>query len=247
MSKINSILIVEDEMIIAANIALQLTELGYQVSGIIPRGEDVMPHLQQNLPDLVLMDINLKSDLDGIDIAKLLQKVYAIPIIYLTANSDEANFNRAKETHPYAFIAKPFTKTELYRAIELTSIRLQEEQVPKKITPPNAFISSVLSDCVFVRNHDKIVKVNIADILYIEADRNYCQIHCKEKKHLLVTTLKDLEEKLVFKNLMRIHRSFMVNLSHIDEIATSHVVIAKKAIPLSAELRKQLLLHIQKV
>jgi len=247
MSKINSILIVEDEMIIAANIALQLTELGYQIAGIIPRGEDVLTHLKQSTPDLILLDINLKSDLDGIDIAKLLQKDYSIPIIYLTANSDEVNFNRAKSTHPYAFIAKPFTKTELYRAIELASIRLQEEQIPKKIPESNATISSVLNDCVFVRSHDKIVKVTIADILYIEAERNYCQIHCKEKKHLLVATLKDLEEKLLFNNLMRIHRSFIVNLSHIDEIAASHVVIAKKAIPLSAELRKQLLLHIQKV
>jgi DNA-binding LytR/AlgR family response regulator len=60
-------------------------------------------------------------------------------------------------------------------------------------------------------------------------------------------TLKDIEEKLRSNNLMRIHRSFIVNLSHIDEIATSHVVIAKKAIPLSADLKKQLLQHIQKV
>jgi len=105
----------------------------------------------------------------------------------------------------------------------------------------------VMSDSIFVRSHDKMVKVCINDILYIEAERNYCKIHCKEKEHLLVTTLKYLEEKLTTNMLMRIHRSFIVNLSHIDEIATSHVVIAKKAIPLSAELKKQLLLHIQKV
>ena len=92
-----------------------------------------------------------------------------------------------------------------------------------------------------------MVKVFISDILYIEAERNYCKIHCKDKEHLLVMTLKDVEEKLTSKNFLRIHRSFIVNITHIDEIATSHVVIAKKAIPLSAELKKQLLLHIQKV
>ncbi|WP_321538295.1 LytR/AlgR family response regulator transcription factor [Flavobacterium piscinae] len=85
-----------------------------------------------------------------------------------------------------------------------------------------------MSDSIFIRSHDKMIKVNINDILYIEAERNYCKIHCKDKEHLIVSTLKDLEEKLNVKNLMRIHRSFIINMHHIDEIATSHLVIAKK-------------------
>lgn len=111
MIKISKILIVEDEMIIAANISLQLTGLGYEITGIIPRGEEVLTHVKQNQPDLILLDINLKGDLDGIEIAELLQKDYKIPIIYLTANADEASFNRAKATHPYGFISKPFKKS----------------------------------------------------------------------------------------------------------------------------------------
>ena len=247
MEKINKILIVEDEMIIAANISMQLSNLGYNITGIIPRGEEVLVHIESNLPDIILMDINLKGDLDGVEIATLIQKSYKIPIIFLTANSDEVNFNRAKATNPYGFIAKPFKKLDLQRTIELTIIRIQEEHALEnhlEVTPDEPFI---LSDCIFVRSHDKMVKVNITDILYIEAERNYCKIHCKDKEHLLVLTLKDIEEKLSSQHFLRIHRSFIVNISHIDEIATSHVVIAKKAIPLSAELKKQLLLHIQKV
>ena len=247
MEKINKILIVEDEMIIAANISLQLTNLGYEVTGIIPRGEEALVHIEQNLPDIILMDINLKGDLDGVEIATLIQKSYKIPIIFLTANSDEVNFNRAKATNPYGFIAKPFKKLDLQRVIELTIIRIREEQTIEnhlEATPDEPFI---LSDCIFVRNHDKMIKVSITDILYIEAERNYCKIHCKDKEHLLVLTLKDIEEKLTSQHFLRIHRSYIVNLSQIDEIATSHVVIAKKVIPLSAESKKQLLLHIQKV
>jgi DNA-binding LytR/AlgR family response regulator len=247
MTKNNTILIVEDEMIIAANISLQLTHLGYEVTGIIPRAEEVLLHIGQQIPDIILMDINLKGDLDGIEVVHLIQKEYKIPIIYLTANSDEANFNRAKATNPYAFVSKPFKKLDLQRAIELTLIRIQEEQNSEKNTALVSDEPYILSDCIFVRSYDKMVKVCINNILYIEAERNYCKIHCKDKEHLLVMTLKDVEEKLTANNLMRIHRSFIVNLHHIDEIATSHVVIAKKAIPLSAELKKQLLLHIQKV
>jgi len=247
MNKNNTILIVEDEMIIAANISLQLTHLGYEVTGIIPREEEVLPHIRLHVPDIILLDINLKGDIDGIQLAHLIQKEFKIPIIYLTANADEAHFERAKETNPYAFISKPFKKLDLQRAIELTIIRIQKENETEKSIPIDNDIPFVLSDCIFVRSHNKMVKVCLNDILFIEAERNYCKIHCKDKEHLLVTTLKDLEEKLTSNNLLRIHRSFIVNLSHIDEIAMSHVVIAKKAIPLSAELKKQLLQRIQKI
>ncbi|HSN48469.1 MAG TPA: response regulator [Flavobacterium sp.] len=247
MNNSATILIVEDEMIIAANISLQLTHLGYDVTGIIPRAEEVLPQIRQQVPNIILMDINLKGDLDGIEVGQIVQEEYKIPIIYLTANSDEENFNRAKTTNPYGFISKPFKKIDLQRAIELTLVRIQEEKSREKSANLAPYEPYILSDCIFVRSHDKMIKVCINNILYIEAERNYCKIYCKDKEHLLVTTLKYLEEKLTSNNLMRIHRSFIVNLHHIDEIATSHIVIGKKAIPLSAELKKQLLLHIQKI
>ena len=247
MIKLTEILIVEDEMIIAANISMQLSNLGYDVIGIIPRAEEVLNFIQQHQPDIILMDINLKGELDGIDIVHLIHKNYKIPIIYLTANADETHFQRAKATNPYAFISKPFKKLDLQRAIELTISRIESEINIEKSNAIDCEIPFVLSDCIFVRSHDKMVKVCLNDILYIEAERNYCKIHCKDKSHLLVATLKDIEEKMAFNNFLRIHRSFIVNLSHIDEIATSHVVIAKKAIPITADLKKELLLHIQKV
>ena len=197
----NSILIVEDEMIIAANISLQLSHLGYEVSGIIPRAEEVLAQISKQIPDLILMDINLKGDLDGIDLVRLIQKEYKIPIIYLTANSNEAHFNRAKETNPYAFVSKPFKKLDLQRAIELTLVRIQEERNNEKSLDLASEEPFILSDCIFVRSHDKMVKVCISNILYIEAERNYCKIHCKDKEHLLVMTLKDIEEKLTSNTL----------------------------------------------
>jgi len=246
MSTKKSVLIVEDEMIIAVNIALQLNNLGYQVTGIISKAEEVLPHIKQQIPDILLMDINLKGEMDGIELANLIQTEYKIPIIFLTANADEAYFQRAYATKPYVFISKPFKNIDLQRAIELTLIRVDEVTIKKEIEEVLAE-PFIISDAIFVRNHDKMIKVNINDILYIEAERNYCKIHCKDKAHLLVSTLKDLEEKLVVNTLMRIHRSFIVNLFHIDEIASTHVVIAKKAIPLSSELKKELLLHFQKI
>jgi DNA-binding LytR/AlgR family response regulator len=243
MGQAVKILIVEDEMIIAANISLQLSTLGYEVSGIIPRGEEALLHIKQNQPDIVLMDIQLKGELNGIETAQLMQQEYDIPIIYLTANADDDHFEKAKATHPYAFISKPFKKLDLQRAIELTINHIQI----KELTSDSSISPFILSDCIFVRSHEKMVKVHIKDILYIEAERNYCRIHSKDKEYLLVITLKDLDEKLPQEHFLRIHRSFIVNISQIDEIANTHVVISKKAIPISKPLKDELLKRLQTI
>ena len=124
MDTLIKILVVEDEMIIGAKISMQLTSLGYEVTGILPRGEEAILHVQENKPDIVLLDINLKGQLDGIATAFRIQQLADIPIIYLTANSDEATFNKAKASKPYAFISKPFKQLDLQRAIELTISRM---------------------------------------------------------------------------------------------------------------------------
>lgn len=236
------ILIVEDEMIIAANISLQLSNLGYHISGIVPRGEEALLHLKDNKPDIVLLDIQLKGKLDGIETALLMQKEYDIPVIYLTANADDAHFDRAKTTNPYAFISKPFKKTDLQRAVELTVNRLMADD--KGIVNTPAFI---LDDRIFVKDHEKMVKIIIKDIHYIEADRNYCRIFSKEREYLLVMTLKDMEDKLPPAHFVRIHRSYIVNVSQIDEVAGSHVVIFGKALPMSKPARSELLKRLQTI
>ncbi|MGJ8592462.1 MAG: LytR/AlgR family response regulator transcription factor [Aquaticitalea sp.] len=241
------ILIVEDEMVIAANISLQLSSLGYEVTGIIPRGEEALTSIKQNQPDIVLMDIQLKGTLDGIETAQMMQKEQDIAIIYLTANADDSNFNRAKTTNPHAFISKPFKKLDLQRAIELTVNQIHCNTDSGSQASMNNNSPFILSDCIFVRNHEKMVKVDIKDILYIEAERNYCRIYSKDKEYLLVMTLKDMDAKLPQKHFIRVHRSFIVNLSQIDEVATSHIVIARKAIPVSKTLKEELLNRLQTI
>lgn len=241
MESATKILIVEDEMLIAANLSLQLTELGYEVTGIMPRAEDALYQIRESPPDIVLVDVQLKGKMDGIEMVGTMQKELNIPVIYLTANADDANFYRAKHTHPYAFISKPYKKLDLQRAIELTIVQTRSEEhfVPPAIS--NEAPAYVLSEYLFVRNNNKLVKVEIKDILYIEAERNYCRIRTKDKEYLLVMTLKDMDEKLPQQHFIRLHRSFIVNLSKIDEIATSHIVIDKTAIPVNKALKEELL------
>jgi DNA-binding LytR/AlgR family response regulator len=246
MDTLIKILVVEDEMIIAAKISMQLTSLGYEVTGILPRGEQAIQQLKENMPDIILLDINLKGEIDGIETARKVQLLADIPIIYLTANSDEATFNRAKPTRPYAFISKPFKQLDLQRAIELTISRMAENATgwitENKTGEAPPFI---LSDRIFVRHKDKMIKIMLADILYLEADRNYSRIFTSAKEYVLAITLKTIEDKLNTELFMRIHRSYLVNIAQVDEVTESHVMIATKAIPLGSGMREQLMQRIK--
>ena len=230
--------------------------LGYEVTGIVPRGEEAVMHAEQNPPDIVLLDINLKGTIDGIETAKQMQRFGEIPIIYLTANTDEGTFNRAKSTRPFAFISKPFKQLDLQRAIELAISRMAENQTGKMektegITPDNddakADAPYILSDRIFVKHKEKMVKIFIADILYIEADRNYSHIFTKNKEFMLSITLKGFEDKILSNAFLRVHRSFIINLAQVDEVAENHVIIGQKAIPLSVTMREDLLKRLRTI
>ena len=246
MDTLIKILVVEDEMIIAAKISMQLTSLGYEVTGILPRGEQAIQHVKENKPDIILLDINLKGELDGIETARQVQQFANIPIIYLTANSDEATFNRAKPTKPSAFISKPFKQLDLQRAIELTITRMAENatelHTENKTEEEQPFI---LSDRIFVRYKEKMIKIMLEDILYMEADRNYSHIFTSSREYVLSITLKTIEEKMSMQLFMRIHRSYLINITHVDEVAENHVMIANKMIPIGTGMREQLMQRIQ--
>ena len=239
------ILVVEDEMLIGAKISMLLTNLGYEVTGILPRGEDAIIHVEENKPDIIVLDINLKGEIDGIETAAILQRKN-IPVIYLTANSDDATFNRAKLTGPTAFISKPFKQLDLQRAIELTIVHLAHTD-PYSVTPTEVHEEQpfILADRIFVRYTGRMVKIMLMDILYMEADRNYSRIFTSQKEFLLSVTLKYIEEKLSIPFFMRIHRSYLVNMMHIDQVLESDVMIRGKGLPLGSGMREKLMQGMQ--
>ena len=248
MHDVIKILVVEDEMIIGAKISMQLSTLGYEVTGILSRGEEALDHVKENKPDIILLDIYLKGKMDGIQTATTIEQYFQIPVIYITANSDEATFNRAKTTRPAAFISKPFKKLDLQRAIELTISRMAEAETGSILTTGEGHEQPfILSDRIFVRYKEKMVKIMIEDILYIEADRNYSRIFTVNKEYLLSVTLKTIEEKFPGHLFLRIHRSWLINLLHVEAVAEDHVMIAQREIPLSDSQRAPLLQRIQKL
>ena len=154
MSDQFKILIVEDDMLIGAKTSMQLTQAGYLVMGIIPTGQTAISSIEEDKPDLVLMDINLMGELDGVQTAGIIRERFQVPIIFLTANADDATFDRARKTKPLSFITKPFKQKELLRAVALAIEQLAEregsiaEAEDEVEANDRAFI---LSDRIFVR------------------------------------------------------------------------------------------------
>ena len=121
------ILIIENQMIIAADVSLQLSKLGYKVIGINTRSVDALVTIENNRPDIVLMNIDLQGKVNGLRTARAIVETFQIPIIFLSANTNKEIFNGAVETQPYAYITKPFDKNGLRRGIEMTLARMVAE------------------------------------------------------------------------------------------------------------------------
>lgn len=144
----NIILIVEDEIIIAENLNLRLKNLGYETLPYANSGKKALEIIKLKIPDLILMDIRLKGDLDGIETAMIITDNYSIPIVYLTSLSDEITVTRAKKTGAYGFISKTTNLNNLYTTIEMAINRFKMEvHVKEKDEILSATLKSI-SDAV---------------------------------------------------------------------------------------------------
>lgn len=168
MDKIK-VMIVEDEIIVAKHIEDSLRSLGYSVTGIVSSGEDAVEHAAGQHPDIALMDIMLEGETDGISAAEIVRKRYNIPVIFLTAYSNEKTIHRAKAAKPYGYILKPFEETDLFTSIE---IALHKHRIERRLVEEteNALAAIIGSAEVFLE--DGASKHNPETLRRIESIRN---------------------------------------------------------------------------
>ena len=102
------VMIVEDEAVVALHIRQELTKLGYTVAGTATAGEQALKMIEEVFPDIILMDIHIQGAIDGIETASRIPRYLHVPIIFLTAYSEDVTLKRAGETHPYGYLIKPF-------------------------------------------------------------------------------------------------------------------------------------------
>jgi diguanylate cyclase (GGDEF)-like protein/PAS domain S-box-containing protein len=136
------ILVVEDERLVAKHIENMVRGLGYDVAGVAATGEDAIRIALETVPDLVLMDIMLRGDMDGIGASEQIWDKAAIPVVYLTAYADEATLERAKVTDPFGYLLKPFEERELYTAIEMA---LYKHKTDRELKERERWLSTILT------------------------------------------------------------------------------------------------------
>lgn len=230
------VLIVEDEVLVAEDIAADLKEMGFDVVDIAISGEECLASFEKNEPDVILMDIKLKGELNnGIEVAKMLNKEASVPIVFLTANTDSNTMKQAIESHPQSFISKPYNKKDLKAAIEIAFIHHNQNELEIDVK------ENPLLSCVFVKCGDFFQRVELSEILYIEAAGSYSTVNTDKKSYLLSTNLRCFESKVANSNFVRIHRSFIVNISKVEGFGQHSILINQKELPLSPSYREDVL------
>jgi signal transduction histidine kinase len=136
-----TIVVVEDEQIIALDLADRITQMGHRVTAIVTSGEQAIESARRLRPDLVIMDIKLEGEMDGIEAARILRQTLDIPTIYLTAFADERTLERAKQTDPYGYIIKPFNERELRVVIE---VALHRRAIARQLREGEAWRAALL-------------------------------------------------------------------------------------------------------
>lgn len=233
--------ITEDEALIADHLAACLEDLGYEITSICDNAKDTLAELILNKPDIMLVDINIHGEMDGVDLVTQINKLFHLPIIYLTSNSDKQTIERVKHTQPAGFILKPYTAKDLETNIEIALYKYAEQtsQVTQETNLQEPL--PVLNNSFFIKDKHALVKVEFEDILYAEAMDNYSIIYTSSKKYILSQTLKLIEQKLQPHGFLRVHRSHLLNLKHISQIQPKSVFINEHEIPLSENYRKELM------
>lgn len=245
MSKIN-IFVVEDESIVSKDIQQSLKKLGYNVAGAATSGEQAVDLIEQTKPDLVLMDIMLKGEMNGIQTAEIVKNKHNIPVIFLTAYADENTLSKAKVTEPYGYIIKPFKEIDIHTSIEMALYKHGKETEVKK---ERDFLYSLVESkeagdgVIFVKSNSRLVKVKCSDIYFIEALKDYVVINTATAKYTIHSTMKDIEKKLHPGEFVRVHRSYIVRLDKILSIEMPNVVLEgnKKLIPIGGSYKDELL------
>src|SRR5215510_3788057 len=153
------ILVAEDEQIVALELRDRLVRMGHAVLAIVATAEEAVEHTERLHPDLVLMDITLQGEMDGIEAAELIRRKWDIPIVYVTAFADDQTVKRAKITEPYGYLLKPFQERELHVVIE---VAIHRHEMARRLREAEAWRIALLrsaGDAVLAVGKDRRVKL----------------------------------------------------------------------------------------
>lgn len=211
------ILIVDDEVLIAEYIKDVLLSLNFKLLNLAHTKEEAFHEIKLFKPDLVLLDIRMENELDGIEIAQEINSNFKIPFIFITAHSDKEIIEKALNTMPSGYITKPIKKMDVFAAINLA--------IKKAEVVDEQFLN-------FKDGYDTI-KLSFNDILYAESDGNYINVITLQKKYAIRNSLEWFISNMPKNGFEKVQRSYVVNLKKVHKATSKSLFINDIEIPIS--------------
>ncbi|MDW7694081.1 LytTR family transcriptional regulator DNA-binding domain-containing protein [Flammeovirgaceae bacterium SG7u.111] len=243
MSKV-SVFIIEDDFIHANRLEMYLDEMGYYLAGMASNATQALKMIEAAQPDLLLVDIHLEGDFDGVQIVEHLNKKKAIPAIFITSYRDKETFERAKLTDPYAYIVKPYDKDTLQAAIELAVYKLSKTKSSQAQGDYRGWNEDrVIEEELFIKSKRRLIKIKLSGIFCVEAKDKFCLIGLAKETIEIRMSLQKLQEKLTNDHFLRIHRSFIINKDKISEIniQQNEVLLGTYTVPIGRSYKETFL------
>jgi DNA-binding LytR/AlgR family response regulator len=232
------ITVVEDDFLISDFIENALNSMGYHLLEICRSYDECINSINRETPDLLLIDIRIEGDKNGIEIGRYLRAHSDIPFIFISSLSDKKTIDQAKRTLPAAYLIKPFEESDLYAAIEIAFLN----HVKRRGFHVNTFDEGLnLNDTILIKQNQVIVKVRTIDILYVEAKDNYVKICTYNDFYMIRKTIQDFMKTLpVF--FFKVHRSYIVNLNFITELRSEEIILSNQiSLPVSRATQSEFL------
>jgi len=224
--------IVEDEGITSEVIRLSLQKLKYKIATPAFTYNQAVQMFETEKPDLVILDIKLEEEKDGIDLAVLLKEKYKTPFIFLTANSDSTTLERAKKVRPLAFLVKPFSQVDLHATIEIAFNNYRSTLIE----------NNEKNNFVLMKVGRSFEKVNTNEILFLENNNHYFNIHFSNSESITVrASSTEMMDMLPQNNFIQISRTYIVNTDKIIKMDSSSVFIGQNKLEYKATLKEEIL------
>jgi len=229
------ILAIDDDPLQAELLRSHIDDLGHLLIEVCTEVAEFKRLFLATQPELLIVDIDLKSDITGIELVRNLEN--QPPTIFLTGVKDQDTIQKAVHSDAIAYISKPYTETDLFAGISIA-----EKDLTKDLIPPNEEHSSKSPSCLYIKQGQYLVKVDFKDILWIEVQEKNCIIHTQQKDYNLNTRLKELLANLP-SDFLQIHRSYVINSACLEKVDLKlmRVIVSSRDLPIGRHYKNSIL------
>ena len=240
MNRLSKILIVELEYVLEEEMLCRLFELGHEIVKTVYNSNDALEYLEQNDVDIVLIEMNMDGKLKGFQLTENLNSTFNVPFIILAPTIIQAHLDMVKEASPSAILIHPTSLQQIHLSIALAISNFNNSKSSNFAGLIENPTMDLLNNCLFFKKSNYFERVNFNDIFWLRAENNYTVIHTSKGDFIYSTVLKKFIEKLPMNQFIRVHRSYIINLSKIEGFEGKMVIIDNDRIPVAKNCQKKI-------